>query len=302
MPNFHKISAHRSACLALYKALLKHTKHLPFSKAIKNHAHIAITKGFRKGRTIQGLTNIRAALKSTYETETLFRHAATGHPTHTGELLQQLHSHRALKRTQKALSTAPSRPPPTFPPPTPPTTRLKRLKRLAAQTDPVARERWQHHAAIHRRGIPNLGSSSAFPVFRRPGRGQSAAMDMTIKRKIIKRQQRMDLAEVLEEHVVVGREEDAFDRLLRAEVGFEEGDDGGAMFGREADAAWKEVKARMWTAEERAVALTRRFEEIIEREKRRKEEAVREYKRAKRQRLRREKRESEAKEGGKVKE
>lgn len=125
-------------------------------------------------------------------------------------------------------------------------------------------------------------------------------MDMTIKRKIIKRQQRMDLADVLEEHVVVAWEEDAFDRLLRAEVGLEEGDDGGALFGPEANAAWKDVRARMRTAEERGVALTRRFEEIIEREKRRKEEAVREYKRAKRQRLRREKREREAKEGGKV--
>ncbi|KAH0603773.1 uncharacterized protein H6S33_007432 [Morchella sextelata] len=291
MPNFHKISAHRSACLALYKALLTHTKHLPFSKAIKKDAHTAITKGFRKGRTIQGLTNIRAALKSAYETETLFRHAATGHPTHTPHLLQQLHSHRALKRSQKALSTAPSRPPPTFPPPTPPTTRLKRLKRLAAQTDPVARERWQRGAAIHRRGIPTIGHSSTFPVLRRPGREQSVRMDMTIKRKIIKRQQRLDLGEVLEGHVVVARDEDAFDRLLGLE-------DDGARFGGEADAAWREVKGRMRAAEERAVALTRRFEEISGGERRRKEEAVREYKRAKRQRLRREKREREAKAGG----
>ncbi|KAI5839810.1 hypothetical protein DFP73DRAFT_613110 [Morchella snyderi] len=286
MPGFHKISAHRSACFALYRAFLTHTKHLPFSKAIKQHAHTSITKGFRKGRTIQGLSNIRAALKTAYETETLFRHAATGHPTHTAHLLEKLQSHRAHKRVQKALSTAPSRPPPTFPPPTPPTIRLKRLKRIAAQTDPVARERWKRGAEIHRRGIPALGHTSAFPVFRRPGRGQSVRMDMTLKRKIMKRQQRQDLEEVLEEHVVVAREEDAFDRLLGVESD-------GALFGLEADAAWKDLKGRLRTAEKRGLQLARRFEEIIEGERMRKEEAVREYKRAKRQRLRREKRERE---------
>lgn len=132
-----------------------------------------------------------------------------------------------------------------------------------------------------------MGHSSAFPVLRRPGRMQSAAMDMTIKNKIKKRQQRLDLGVVLEEHINVAHEEDAFDRLLGVE-------NDGAFFGPEADQAWGEVKNRMRAAEERGLGLARRFENIIETEQKRKEEAIREYKRAKRQRLRRAKREKEA--------
>lgn len=188
-----------------------------------------------------------------------------------------------LKKQQTAISRAPSRPPPTFPTPLPPTKRQKRIKRAIALVDPVASARRLKAIEIHRRRLPQLVETSQLPVLRRPGRRQSITVSVTIKKKIKKKQQRVDLSDTLEEWVEIAKEEDLFDNHVRRITPGLRND--GEWF-TEAKLAFQEVKSRMRKMELRNVDLTKRFLKIIENENARKQEKIRTYMREKRQRLR----------------
>ncbi|KAL0637498.1 hypothetical protein Q9L58_003555 [Maublancomyces gigas] len=282
---FHKITAHRIACLALYKAFLRHIPHLPFSNTVKKRARSKIYTQFRKDRRIQGLANIRGALQSAYEHETLFRNAATGDPPSIARLAEALKALKALNKANSAMSRAPSRPPPSFPPPLPPTLRKSRVMRVRAENGPIASARRRKAIEILRRRIPYITATSSLPLLRRPGRRQPLAVSMVLKKKIRKRQRRQDLADLLEDSIEVAKEEDIWDtRLWNA--GLTGTSPWEERYEPEAVAALKGVKTRMRDVDKQALSLTMRFKQIIEKETVAKKRAIGEYKREKRKRAR----------------
>lgn len=115
---------------------------------------------------------------------------------------------------------------------------------------------------------------------------------MILKKKIKKRQQRDDLANVLEDWIVIAGEEDMWDVQLR-NVGLREKDGLEVRYEPEAVKAWRVVKTRMRDMEIRSMELGARLREIIEKERKEKEGKKREYRREKRHRLRRQQKEVE---------
>lgn len=155
--------------------------------------------------------------------------------------------------------------------------------RLRGETGPIASARRLKAIAVLRRRLPYITATNALPLLRRPGRRQSLAVAMVLKKKIKKRQRRQNLADLLDDSVGTAREEDSWDARLY-EMGLARAQE--ERYEAEAVAAARIVKTRMRDVDKQALALTVRFKEIIEKERAAKERAIGEYKRVKRKRAR----------------
>ncbi|KAL7268493.1 hypothetical protein RUND412_008882 [Rhizina undulata] len=302
MPNWHKISAHRVACLALYRAFLSHCRYLPFSNTVKKQAFYEVQQKFRKDRELQGLEKIRACLQAGYKDEELFRKAAMRDETSTSTLLEKLKEIKEYKLERKRMREGPRRPPPTRPPPVPPT-RKKKLRRLAMSKS-EKRTIWVRRI----KRPPIMVDANGFPLLRQPGMDQSVKVSMLIKDKIKTRQKRVDLSQHLEEMMDLGKGEDLWDSIVSKlspearRIRLEEG----VTWADGVAEAQRDVKTLMRNSELRAQELTRQFRETIQkaRAKRdRREERYQEIRRQRRLKRRAERRElatilaAESKEG-----
>lgn len=108
---------------------------------------------------------------------------------------------------------------------------------------------------------------------------------MVLKKKIRKRQRRLDFLDLLEDSIEIAKEEDVWDSRLW-NVGLVETSPWEERYEPEAVAALKLLRVRMREVDKEALKLTAKFEGIIEKEGVAKERKIAEHKRKKRVRAR----------------
>ncbi|CZR61042.1 uncharacterized protein PAC_10938 [Phialocephala subalpina] len=206
-----KSSAHRIACIALYRALLKQCPHIPIPDDIPLRGKTGpikhlIQKAFRKNVYLTGPRVIVPALESGYAVHSLLHHASLSPANAPNPSLAQVHTLlRTLSQEYQAARIAcPPKPPPRRPciTPYPGAPKLVDIR-------PLPKEK-----LTGRRHVPKLvGVHSVFPFlrFKKP---QSPYLSRILRNKVKKKHLRYERIDEMDELVAMGELEDGWDKIL----------------------------------------------------------------------------------------
>ncbi|KAI4114379.1 MAG: hypothetical protein LQ345_004822 [Seirophora villosa] len=199
---------HRSACFALYRALLRRSQQVLPPASTKLFAQR--TKGvFRTNAKARSHAAIRAALDTGYST---LRDLTSRQSLVLSQLLASSHPPdtptQAAPKQQRSPATAGTQP--------------KTLKHPSFDTG----RRWPHPAAkpvldgllppppAKLRRVPNLVNANHIPFlrFKKP---QSPFLSYIIRKKTVEREKRVDRMQALEKQLEKAEDEDEWDKILR---------------------------------------------------------------------------------------
>ncbi|KAI0450818.1 hypothetical protein F5B21DRAFT_517174 [Xylaria acuta] len=240
-------SRHRTACLALYRALLRLAPQvsLPHDLATgwgpgKNPIAVHIQRAFRRNVADTSPRIVHPALSAGYRMLSVLHDAATSpSSTHRASIVTFLQSR--LAERQRSLANRP--PPPTGPKPGAPRAGtlplLAKVSPAPSASNPHPRPRYAtpHRprpqaelGGTGRRKIPRLDLASDFP-FLRLTKPEPALLSRVLRQKMAKRFARMEsLIDLKEAQLPAAELEDEWDaamaRLMRAEEEGDEGDEG----------------------------------------------------------------------------
>ncbi|KAI9794683.1 MAG: hypothetical protein M1833_007399 [Piccolia ochrophora] len=261
--------AHRTACLALYRALLQPIPHILIAPSRQKSLHKYITRTFRRNRDLQSTRILTHTLRTGYEGEQLLRTAAAGDAASTARVVSLLD---ALVPVKATTATATPR---ATPEPTP-----KAVHRLPAPYPgaiPILAR--PHLHLTGRRHVPTLVSAGGNPMLRIK-KPQSPFLSRVLRDKVAARQKQFDRLMGLEGEIEEAEMEDEWDVLV-----------GG---GEEWEPRWvwpleeEKLKVEDWLREDerKKVALSQKFLEIVDKETGLRDEEKREAARRKWERWR----------------
>ncbi|KAL5332930.1 hypothetical protein BJX70DRAFT_89206 [Aspergillus crustosus] len=209
-------SAHRFACLALYRALLRQCKDLPQTTPKLLPAQSHIRERFRRYRHLQSPSQTVNALKAGYEALDLLHSVSQGNKNDKDTLKKILFEAEAVKthktRVQDALAAARA-------PKEPSAKKLKTQETLRYQEETARR----HPDATPilsrprpdvsgRRRIPVLVNARGIPFLRIKKR-QPKNLSGVIRSKLDRRWKMIERRDRLEPEILFGRDEDDWDSL-----------------------------------------------------------------------------------------
>ncbi|KAL4743703.1 hypothetical protein BDV11DRAFT_178088 [Aspergillus similis] len=255
-----KSSAHRIACLALYRALLLRCRDLQRGRPelVSPQAHVR--ERFRKYKNLQSPSQTANALKAGYEALDLVDSAALGNENDTGlvwRILAKAQSTKEQKReSQNVLSHI-------RPVKQPNKKQIRaeenrRFQEATAQRHPDAPSILERPRPVvsGKRRVPVLVNASGIP-FLRIKKPQPQSLSRMIRRKLAERQKLVERRERLEPEILFGEDEDQWDELTN---GRGEGEERWSSAPR---AAFDEVYRRIGEDNRRKQALARSMWEIV---------------------------------------
>ncbi|KAF8867346.1 hypothetical protein BDZ45DRAFT_719663 [Acephala macrosclerotiorum] len=206
-----KSSAHRIACIALYRALLKQCPRIPIPDDIPLRGKTGpikhlIQKAFRKNVYLVGPRVVVPALESGYAVHSLLHHASLSPADTPNASLLQVHTllRSLTQEYQSARISCPPKPPPRRPriTPYPGTPKVIDIR-------PLPKEK-----LTGRRHIPKLVAVHTVFPFLRFKKPQSPFLSRILRNKVKKKHLRYDRIEEMDELVVMGEWEDGWDGIV----------------------------------------------------------------------------------------
>ena len=276
-------AAHKLACLALYRALLRQSTR--FTEEITSTTLLSLVRHrFQHDRKIESPNVICDALRKGRKAYSLLREAVEGSPTALAQLtntLDQAAKH-ATELTQLRAHQNSLRSP----------TRPSRFSKIAHIEDhrskywaeriphpipvldrPVPREQLPHPEKPRR--VPILASAQGIPFLRYKGGAQSPKLSHVINSMYERDFKRWETVGRLYDEVGHARLEDDWDKLLYTHCGYQEAPDvlhengtGGIQsWTEDISAAVNELQENLKTTSSKRVEVTQKMMDIVQKEK-----------------------------------
>ncbi|KUJ20662.1 uncharacterized protein LY89DRAFT_779394 [Mollisia scopiformis] len=203
-----KSSAHRIACIALYRALLKQCPHIPLPDDVPlrgntNPITHFIQKAFRKNVYHTSPKLVVTALETGYAACSLLHHAATSSPESPNPSLLQVHD---LLRAQSNSYVASKLACPPKPPPGRPASKAYPGAPKAVDIRPLPKEK-----LTGRRHVPKLVAVHGIFPFLRFRKPQSAYLSRVLTQKVKRKLRRFERLAEMEGAKEMGEWEDVWE-------------------------------------------------------------------------------------------
>ncbi|KAL5365644.1 hypothetical protein BJX96DRAFT_15050 [Aspergillus floccosus] len=208
--------AHRFACLALYRALLRQSAYLPSKTPELSTCKWLVQHRFRKYKGIQSPSQVANALRAGYEALDLFHSASLGNQRDINRITtlisenERIREQRAIR--QRALSKA--NPPRPLSPRQRQKEESRRFQEQTARRHPDATSIFSRPRLIvnGRRKIPVLVNARGVP-FLRIKKPQPKNLSGVIRTKLEKRWKRIERRDRLQLQLLFCKDEDYWDAL-----------------------------------------------------------------------------------------
>jgi len=236
MPRFfnpRKSGAHRIACIALYRALLLQARRIPLPAEVQqihgiNPIKYLTRKEFRKHAPDVSPRRVVPALERGYAAEALLRTAGNGDSSALSRVHSVLLARQAQASTTREYNAAhppKQRPPRVIPAPFPGAPKVLESRPLPFE------------AFKGRRHVPILAAANGQTPFLRIKKPQSPFLTRVIKDKVKTNQKRLNRIEEIQDKIVMGEWEDAWERDVR-EIAQGEGKDFGVGGEGKGETGW----------------------------------------------------------------
>ncbi|KAL6239035.1 hypothetical protein BDW75DRAFT_236739 [Aspergillus navahoensis] len=255
-----KSSAHRLACLALYRALLLRCRDLQRIRPELVYLQSHVRERFRRYKNLQSPSQTANALKAGYEALDLVDSAALGNEDNIGLVWRLLAKTQSTREQKKEFQSVLSLIRPVKQPNKKErkAEENRKFQEATAQRHPDATSILERPRPIvsGKRRIPVLVNASGIP-FLRIKKPQPQSLSRMIRRKVAERQKLVERRERLEPEVLFGEDEDQWDDLTNGREQDEE------RWSSAPRAAFDEVYRRIGEDNRRKQSLARSMWEIV---------------------------------------
>ncbi|KAF2722619.1 hypothetical protein K431DRAFT_205022, partial [Polychaeton citri CBS 116435] len=255
---------HRVAAIALYRALLSQCRKLPSNTSLKpkqcDQISTLIRNRFRQTRFQDSRLRLRVAFDAGYEAIDLLDAVVAGQRGSRSRILEILKStpsqakdkiwQRPVDRSRREKEAK----------------REARQRAVEVKPSPILERPLPLDMLKGKRHIPLLVNANKIP-FLRIKKPQPESLSKVIRTKIRMRQKRHDLRQMMDQHSVVGMQEDIWDQALTSETGLKSGNSWEPSWYDAFEIGMSEVERAIAFETRKNRELAGKMQEIVDKEK-----------------------------------